>query len=184
MPPLRARGDDILLLANEFLQYYAGEEGKTFSTMEPSLVQALQTHQWPGNVRELQNLMRRAAVMYDGPMLGIDMLPEFIAPNDIEHVKSQPLAINSANLEAAAMQAIEAANQAASLHNLDWIEGRTLDQIEQMVVEQTIASCGGSVTKAAKKLAVSPSTLYRKREKWLADIPQENVDIDHLSKLG
>lgn len=184
LPPLRARGDDILLLANEFLQRYAAEEGKTFTTMEPSLVQALQLHNWPGNVRELQNLMRRASVMYDGPMLGIDMLPEFIAPSDLEHVKSQPLQINPANLEAAAMQAIEAANQAASLHNLDWIEGRTLEQIEQMVVEQAIANCGGSVTKAAKKLAVSPSTLYRKREKWQSDLPQDEADFDHLSKFA
>lgn len=187
LPPLRARGDDILLLANEFLDRYADEEGKRFTTMEPALVQALQMHRWPGNVRELQNLMRRSAVMCDGPILGVEILPEFIPPDEIEHVKSQPLQINPANLEAAAMQAIESANQMAALTNMDWMDGRTLDQIEQMVVEQAISKCGGSVTKAAKILDVSPSTLYRKREKWMADEKLEtddDMDIDHLAKFA
>ncbi len=185
LPPLRARGDDIILLANEFLTRYAEEEGKRFSTMEPSLVQALQMHQWPGNVRELQNLMRRAAVMCDGPILGTQILPEFIPPQEIERIQSEPLQINPANLEAAAMQAIESANQMAALTNMDWMDGRTLDQIEQMVVEQAIAKCGGSITKAAKILDVSPSTLYRKREKWMANegATNDEVDITHLSKL-
>jgi len=189
LPPLRARGDDIMVLANAFLDHYAKEEGKNFTTMEPALVQALQKHQWPGNVRELQNLMRRSAVMYEGPVLGMEILPEFIESHDIERVKSTPLEINPANLEAAAMQAIEAANQAASLTNMDWINGRTLEQIEQLVVEQTISKCRGSVTKAAKLLDVSPSTLYRKREKWQEqEVAQEalnnGIDIDHLSKLA
>lgn len=187
LPPLRARGDDILLLANEFLDRYANEEGKRFTTMEPALVQALHMHRWPGNVRELQNLMRRSAVMCDGPVLGMEILPEFVAPHEIEHVKSQPLQINPANLEAAAMQAIESANKMAALTNMDWMDGRTLDQIEQMVVEQAIVKCGGSVTKAAKTLDVSPSTLYRKREKWMTDkaIETDNgIDIDHLNKFA
>lgn len=187
LPPLRARGEDILLLANEFLDRYADEEGKRFTTMEPALVQALQMHRWPGNVRELQNLMRRSAVMCEGPVLGMEILPEFIAPNEIEQVKAQPLQINPANLEAAAMQAIESANQMAALNTMDWMEGRTLDQIEQMVVEQAITKCAGSVTKAAKILDVSPSTLYRKREKWMADEAIETddcMDIDHLSKFA
>ncbi len=187
LPALRSRGDDIILLANEFLTRYAEEEGKKFSTMEPSLVQALQMHQWPGNVRELQNLMRRAAVMYAGPTLGTEILPEFIPPKEIDRIQSEPLQINPANLEAAAMQAIESANQMATLTNMDWMDGRTLDQIEQMVVEQAIEKCGGSVTKAAKILDVSPSTLYRKREKWMVDgeamVDLEQVDVRHLSKL-
>ncbi len=184
LPALRERGNDIALLANSFLEHYANEEGKIFSTMEPKLLQALQRHDWPGNVRELQNLMRRAAVMFDGPILGTEILPEFMDPNAIDRVTSAPIEISSVNLEAAAMQAITAANEAASQTNMNWIDGKTLDQIEQMVVEQVVSNCGGSVTKAAKKLAVSPSTLYRKREKWQADEMQdETIEIDHLSKL-
>ena len=182
LPPLRARGEDVMLLANEFLNRYANEEGKQFSVIEPELVQAMQKHQWPGNVRELQNLMRRAAVMYNGPTLGMEIASEFMPPAQIREAIATPLEINPANLEAAAMQAIESANQAANLVELDWIEGRTLDQIEKMVVEQAISNCGGSVTKAAKKLDVSPSTLYRKREKWMAD--DEQSDVDHLSKFA
>lgn len=53
-----------------------------------------------------------------------------------------------------------------ALSFLSVVAGKTLRQIEQIVIEQTISTNGGSVPKAAKSLQVSPSTLYRKRESW------------------
>ena len=62
MPPLRERGDDIVELAQTFLQRFAQEEGKRFDPLTPAHRSALLSHSWPGNVRELQNILRRAAV--------------------------------------------------------------------------------------------------------------------------
>jgi two-component system, NtrC family, response regulator len=63
VPPLRERGDDIGLLAKEFLQHYGVQHGKPRLTFAPDAVRALNLHQWAGNVRELQNRVQRAVIM-------------------------------------------------------------------------------------------------------------------------
>jgi two-component system NtrC family response regulator len=70
LPALRERGDDVVTLANAFLQRAAMEVGKAALVFSPDAVAALRAHGWPGNVRELENRVRRAAVMGDGPRLG------------------------------------------------------------------------------------------------------------------
>jgi two-component system NtrC family response regulator len=65
-PPLRERGDDILLLAKAFLHNYSVEHAKPGLTFAPDALRALNLHRWPGNVRELQNRVRRAVIMADG----------------------------------------------------------------------------------------------------------------------
>jgi two-component system NtrC family response regulator len=65
-PPLRERGDDILLMAKAFLRNYGVEHGKPALTFAPEAMRALSLHHWPGNVRELQNRVRRAVIMADG----------------------------------------------------------------------------------------------------------------------
>jgi len=66
MPPLRERGDDLTLMATEFLRRYGAEHGKSILTFAPSALTALHHHPWPGNVRELQNRIQRAVIMVDG----------------------------------------------------------------------------------------------------------------------
>ncbi len=66
VPPLRERGDDILLVAKAFLQSYAIEHAKPNLTFSPDALRVLSLHRWPGNVRELQNRVRRAVIMADG----------------------------------------------------------------------------------------------------------------------
>ena len=66
VPPLRERGDDIILLAKAFLQNYNVEHAKPGLTFAPDALRALNLHRWPGNVRELQNRVRRAVIMADG----------------------------------------------------------------------------------------------------------------------
>lgn len=86
LPPLRARGEDILLLANEFLTRFAQRvraEVSTVPTIDPSAAELLMRYTWPGNVRELQNVMERAAVLVDGPTVTSAHLPErFLALTD------------------------------------------------------------------------------------------------------
>lgn len=66
MPPLRARRDDILLLANEFLARYASESGRQPPNLSDSVVRVLEAYDWPGNIRELAHVMQRAALLTNG----------------------------------------------------------------------------------------------------------------------
>ena len=66
VPPLRERGDDILLVAKAFLRDYGIEHAKTSLNFAPDALRALSLDRWPGNVRELQNRVRRAVIMADG----------------------------------------------------------------------------------------------------------------------
>jgi two-component system NtrC family response regulator len=66
VPPLRERGDDIIMVAKAFLHSYGVEHAKPGLTFAPNALRALGLHRWPGNVRELQNRVRRAVIMTDG----------------------------------------------------------------------------------------------------------------------
>ena len=65
LPPLRDRGNDVLMLANHFLLRYSGESAKR-ARLTPEAEDALRLHPWPGNVRELENAVQRAVTLADG----------------------------------------------------------------------------------------------------------------------
>ncbi|MEO5718847.1 MAG: PEP-CTERM-box response regulator transcription factor [Chthoniobacterales bacterium] len=69
LPPLRERGDDVALLAQDFLERYAAQNGRKKMRFAPDAVRALYRHGWTGNVRELQNRVKRAVIMADGKKL-------------------------------------------------------------------------------------------------------------------
>jgi two-component system NtrC family response regulator len=75
VPSLRERGDDIVLVAKEFLHRYGMQHGKARLTFAPDAFRALALYDWPGNVRELQNRMQRAIIMAEGKRL---------TPSDLE----------------------------------------------------------------------------------------------------
>lgn len=66
LPGLRERGEDTMLLAREFLQRYAVQNGRPNMTFANEAMRAMNAHSWPGNVRELQNRVKRAVIMADG----------------------------------------------------------------------------------------------------------------------
>jgi two-component system, NtrC family, response regulator len=66
LPPLRDRGEDVDLLAREFLQQFAAQCDKGSLRFSPDAIRAIKRHTWPGNVRELQNRIKRAVIMADG----------------------------------------------------------------------------------------------------------------------
>jgi two-component system NtrC family response regulator len=66
VPPLRDRGEDIVLIAKEFLQRSVAQHGKPKSIFSPDALQATTAYNWPGNVRELQNRVQRAVIMAEG----------------------------------------------------------------------------------------------------------------------
>jgi len=66
LPALRERGDDLGLVAREFLRRYGVQHGKPGLTFGPDALRALDLHPWPGNIRELQNRVQRAVIMAEG----------------------------------------------------------------------------------------------------------------------
>ena len=69
IPPLRARPGDANLLAHAFLERLARAEKRSIKGFAPDALYALEAHAWPGNVREMENLLRRAVIMSDGPLI-------------------------------------------------------------------------------------------------------------------
>jgi len=83
LPALRARGDDILVLAKYLLTKYAAEFGSKVKGFTPNALIAIRKYDWPGNVRQLENRIKKAIVMCDKTLVGsedLDMLPEAMAP--------------------------------------------------------------------------------------------------------
>ena len=150
LPPLRDRGDDVIELAESALRQYSHEEGRDFTALSPDVKELFRRLSWPGNVRQLMNVIRNVVVLNNGQVLTRSMLPTDIleAGGGVAH--SEPAAEQPSESPA----------------TVDELVGKTLHEIEQLVIEETIARYGGSVPKAARVLDVSPSTLYRKRASW------------------
>lgn len=157
LPALRDRGDDIALIATNLAQRIAGEEGRSISGFSKASEAYLQQHDWPGNVRELQNALRRAIITGTGGKIEFTgaarSFPRQAAPNppsNITPAQAQP------SFEPEPVQPASIAD----------FSGMTLDEVERMAIEQAIARHAGNIVQAAKSLGVSPSTIYRKLERW------------------
>ena len=72
VPPLRERIEDIPLLAEYLVERYAKKAGKKITTIDRSTLEMLQNYDWPGNVRELQNVIERAVILCETPVLSVD----------------------------------------------------------------------------------------------------------------
>jgi len=75
LPPLIERKDDIIVLADHFLKKYADEIGKEVRRIDDAAAKILIEYSWPGNVRELQNIIERAVLITEGPVLLAEHLP-------------------------------------------------------------------------------------------------------------
>jgi two-component system, repressor protein LuxO len=80
LPPLRERGDDVVLIARKLLTQYAREDGRQFTDFSADALAALTAHNWPGNVRELINVVRAAVALHDGKTVELAMLPDSLTP--------------------------------------------------------------------------------------------------------
>ena len=72
LPPLRERGEDVVLLANNFVQHFAQRMGRTVAPLSPDALRGLTAYHWPGNVRELQNVIERAVITAQNGQLNLD----------------------------------------------------------------------------------------------------------------
>jgi len=78
VPPLRERGDDILLLIHHFAAEFAADAGKTVPRFSDSALSSLRGYHWPGNVRELQSVIQRLVVMGEGSAIDVSDLPDLM----------------------------------------------------------------------------------------------------------
>ncbi|MGB8274998.1 MAG: sigma-54 dependent transcriptional regulator [Alphaproteobacteria bacterium] len=149
LPPLRERGDDVLMIASYFLTLYAKEERKAFARFATEVEHIMFAYSWPGNVRELQNLIRRVVVLHDGEVVTPEMLPPPLRNPALSRVAAHRV------LHAPAAALPETRGSGKS-------DVRPLRSVETDAIEQAIARCGGNVRRAASLLGVAPSTIYRK----------------------
>src|SRR5262249_44247441 len=81
VPPLRRRTDDIVPLAQRFVAFFARAANRPTPALAAETERALLAYAWPGNVRELRNAMERAIILFPGRAIGVDALPDRIAPH-------------------------------------------------------------------------------------------------------
>jgi two-component system response regulator HydG len=137
VPPLRARGDDILLLAEHFLSRFVSRSRRAIALSEAARAKLL-TYDWPGNVRELENCMERAVALARTDELTIEDLPERIRGG-------RPAIV------ALPLGADVAATDVSSLFDAE--REHVLKAVEQF---------GGNKTRAAAILGIDRRTLYRR----------------------
>ena len=152
LPPLSERGEDVLKIAEHFLQKFSNEEGKSFTGFSPEVIEILQQYQWPGNIRELLNVLRNTVVLNSGNIVDAAMLPPPL---------NKPLNEVQAKVEPRQPAAVEVSSPDTSQAEI-----RPLWQVEKETILHAIEKADGNVPRAAAMLEVSPSTVYRKLQSW------------------
>ena len=134
LPPLRDRRDDVLLLAEHFLQEFCAQARRKPPKLSAEARRRLQQHPWPGNVRELRNLMERLAYLLEGNRIEADDLAFILGPS------AEALAGVSASLPLA----------------------EATDRFQAEYIKHVLDRCGGGMSEAARQLGLHRSNLYRK----------------------
>jgi DNA-binding NtrC family response regulator len=144
MPPLRQRGEDIVLLASAFLREFAEENQLPVKKLTTEALQMLRRYPWPGNVRELRTVIEHGVIMCNDEQIDIEHLPDFIL---------QPYERAAATAESVPKQ------QQMTLAS----EGEfNLHALERRVIHEALIRSAGNRTLAAEMLGISRRTLQRK----------------------
>ena len=140
VPPLRQRPDDILPLAEYFLNQFVSRSGYGPTGFSELAKFAMQKYQWPGNVRELRNCVERAFVLSNGPLA---------EPEDL------------------ALSNLQLPGQTNTTHSLAGsYQEKTIEELEQQHIEATLEYTQGQKNRAASILGIERSTLDRKLKKF------------------
>jgi two-component system, NtrC family, response regulator AtoC len=142
LPPLRARGGDVLLLAQHFLEHFTRMFDKPVSGLAAAAADKLLSYSWPGNVRELANCIERAVALTRFSELVVEDLPEKIRAYSRSHVV---------------------------VAGGDPTELVPLEEVERRYILHVLETVGGSRTLAARSLGLDRKTLYRKLKAYRAD---------------
>ena len=140
LPPLRSRGNDVLVLAQMFVARFAERHKKAVSGFTPEVAQKLLAYTWPGNVRELQNSLERAVALARFEQISVEDLPP-----KIRDYKPSYLVLSSAEGEDDVV---------------------SLEEVERRYIARVMEIVGGNKVQATKLLGIDRSTLYRKLERY------------------
>jgi transcriptional regulator with PAS, ATPase and Fis domain len=137
LPPLRARREDIAVLAESFLQRSAEQQGVAPSRLSDAALNALSEYGWPGNVRELENALERALILS-----GSDVIEPESLPDRVRERRAEPLIADRVPATP------------------------TMETIERAYITWVLQSEQGNKTRAAEVLGIDPSTLHRKLARY------------------
>jgi two-component system response regulator HydG len=142
LPPLRARGNDVLLLAQHFLARVASRTGRPVRGIDPNAAERLLAYPWPGNVRELHNVIERAVIL---------TRHDHLTPADLPERLLQPR------------------ERASMIVGDEPSELVPLEEIERRYILHVLAVVGGKKAEAASILGLDRKTLYRKLSRYAPD---------------
>ena len=140
IPPLRKRKDDIVLLAQHFLQNFAARNRKQIKGFTPKAIDRLIRYDWPGNIRELMNAVERAVVLAR-----------------TEHLDDEDLAF----IQAPVGQTVDSTPVLDDMN-----DNRTLEDMERTAVIKTLKTSNGNKSEAARRLGITRKTLHKKLKKY------------------
>lgn len=140
IPPLRKRGEDIIMLARHFVQRIAMQQQIPAPELSDAVIIALLNHDWPGNVRQLENAMLYAVNVCSGKLIQPEHLPD-----KIRESISQTGICADKNLPA---------------------ENLPIKQIEKIFIYEALLQSGNNISEAALRLKMSRATLYRKIKEY------------------
>jgi two-component system, NtrC family, response regulator AtoC len=153
LPPLRARREDVPLLAEAFAIDFARVYGKPEARLEPAAIAALQSERWPGNVRQLQNFVERLVVLARGP----------ITTNDVRHEMNEHVRFETQLTGLRAVRPKDEEPEAEAVAaNAPMQLGEAVRHAERAAIERALLHTNGNRTVAARILGVSRATLYAK----------------------
>jgi len=141
VPPLRERGDDIVLLAEHYLRQFAIETGQRPKKLSEGAVRKIMSHPWPGNVRELRNMIERVTILVQDN----EILPGHL---DLGKRPSGSLAIGGTELPLRDAR----------------------ERFEREYILRKLREMGGNVSRTAEALGVERSNLYRKLNQYGIEI--------------
>ena len=144
VPPLRDRGEDVVLLANHFIKTYAKTYQRPVEGLSPEALSLLAQYRWPGNIRELENVIARSIILAKGTE---------IQPEDLPRRLLQPAEDPLARKRDAWLDDLPEA-------------GIKLKDAERLLIGRTLAQCNGNKSKTAQLLGISRKTLYEKMERY------------------
>jgi two-component system response regulator HydG len=142
VPPLRSRGSDVLLLAQHFLERYAGKLGKAVEGFAPEAARVLRDYNWPGNVRELENCIERAVTLTRFSLISVDDLPS-------------------------SLQDFQPRSMVITVEDPETLP--SLTEMEERYIRQVLEAVDWNKSRAARILRVDRRTLYRKMERLEID---------------
>lgn len=151
VPPLRARVEDIPVLASSFLDRFALVNRKSIKGFTPQAMDRLVKYDWPGNVRELENAVERAVILCTGDYVGERELPLSVRGTE------EPPRGNSENAVASSAEKEEA------------LAGLTLEEIEKRAILATLREVDDNKSEAARRLGITRATLHNKLKRYGLD---------------